>query len=191
MVYYTSSLTGTMLGGRPQADFACLCVAELVCNLIGCLASRHLPRRTSMILLAFALALAHVLLSFSDRYALRLAVSLVIKGAVSSYVLLCFLHLQESYPTGLRTLGVSAFQCVYWTSASLEPFARDALGVLLPAIYAVTLAISALVVWVFIEETLGRTLLDMLPRRMEDPVPGDAGARCGQGLAEAVHVERF
>ncbi|KAG0412712.1 hypothetical protein HPB47_010157 [Ixodes persulcatus] len=191
LVYYTSSLTGTSLGGRPQLDFACLSATELACNLAGCAASRYLPRRTTMASLAATLACAQALLLACSGYAARLGVGLVVRGAVSSYFLVCFLHLQESYPTGIRGLGVSVFQCVFWGSAALDPFARNALGTLLPAVYVAALLVCCPVVLCLVRETLGRSLAD------ESPPCADGGDRCaGQLRAEpgtelVVQVLRF
>ncbi|CAN8015951.1 unnamed protein product [Ixodes persulcatus] len=191
LVYYTSSLTGTSLGGRPQLDFACLSATELACNLAGCAASRYLPRRTTMASLAATLACAQALLLACSGYAARLGVGLVVRGAVSSYFLVCFLHLQESYPTGMRGLGVSVFQCVFWGSAALDPFARNALGTLLPAVYVAALLVCCPVVLCLVRETLGRSLAD------ESPPCADGGDRCaGQLRAEpgtelVVQVLRF
>lgn len=163
MSYYTSSLTGTDIGGSPQLDFSLLYAAELGCNLLGCLCASRLPRRLSLTLLSVALAVAHGLLAFSDgQYELRLATSLLVKGLVSSQILLCFLHLHETYPTGLRAFGVSAFQCVCWAAASLEPFARIALGaaVKLPLAYAAAMAVCAVVGYFVLQETLTASLRD-------------------------------
>lgn len=163
MSYYTSSLTGTDIGGSPQLDFSLLHAAELACNLLGCLCASRLPRRLSLALLSAALVAAHLLLAFSSgRYELRLAASLLVKGLVSSQILLCFLHLHETYPTGLRAFGVSAFQCVSWAAASLEPFARIALGaaIRLPLAYASATAVCAVLGHCVLRETLTATLRD-------------------------------
>lgn len=163
MSYYTSSLTGTDIGGSPQLDFSLLYAAELACNLLGCLCASRLPRRLSLALLSAALVAAHLWLAFSNgHYELRLAASLLVKGLVSSQILLCFLHLHETYPTGLRAFGVSAFQCVSWAAASLEPFARTALGAAftLPLAYAAAMAVCAVLGPCVLQETLTATLRD-------------------------------
>ncbi|XP_077523597.1 organic anion transporter 3-like [Amblyomma americanum] len=161
MSYYTSSLTGTEIGGSsPQLDFSLLYAAELTCNLLGCAAASRLPRKPSLTALALALAAAHTLLALAlGRYVLRLAAALLVKGLVSSQVLLCLLHVNETYPTGLRAFGVSAFQCLSWAAASLEPFARDVLGpAVLALAYATALVACAMMGLCLLRETLTSSL---------------------------------
>ncbi|XP_054928480.2 solute carrier family 22 member 16-like [Dermacentor andersoni] len=170
MSYYSSSLTSTEIGSRPQLDFSLLHIVELGCNLVGCAVVSRLPRRLSLTLLALALAAAHALLALAaGRYALHLASAVLVKGLVSSQVLLCMLHVQESYPTCVRALGVSTFQCVCWAAASLEPFARVALGRQLPVAYAVVLAAWAVGAPFLLPETLSASL----DERKQRPTEGD------------------
>ncbi|XP_064460231.1 organic cation transporter protein-like [Ornithodoros turicata] len=165
-IYYTSSLTGTVLGGKPHFDFICLFTVEFLCNLLCALLSKRVPRKLFMcgmcVLLAAAMA---VLAVFQYKvYVVNLVASLVVKGAVSSFILIFFLHVHETYPTRFRAIGYGAFQLVYWASASVEPFVRTAATSvspsLLPGVYGCGVLASALSIACVLKETITKQLSD-------------------------------
>lgn len=183
LIYYTSSLTGTLLGGKPHLDFICLFAVEFSCNMLCCILGKRVPRKRFMCGMCVVLAAALVVLAaFQYRvYAVNIVASLIVKGSVSSLILICFLFIHETYPTRFRGVGYGTFQLVYWTSASVEPFLRSAVRsvgiLLLPALYACGILVSAVPTVCVLRETVMKPLSD-------DVDDEKAGGEAGGGVAD-------